>query len=199
MDIIPYALAFGLLAYYYTHRDQIHEKFWRWITKKSPYFLVATKVSLTHKGAQKYLNKALVRKVLDLEAKLAQTEERLHKYEEAIRAFQDMDKKKQEWEDSKIDEILSKDIILKPKGKVKVFNADYKFVGYLEYVAGSIDEAYAIVRSEDNTRKIFGPAPLNELFINSRSLGEQLKSGMIILAYDSQGNRITPSYVRVEA
>ena len=198
MDLLPVAIAIGLLAYYWTHRDQINDAFWRWITEKSPYFLVSTDVSLTHRGMRKYINEALAKKVLELESKIAQLEEQLHEYEEKARAFKDAEKAKNEWVANKIQEILNKNIIMKPPKEVRVFTADYKFVGYLEYVAGTFDEAYAIVRTPRNERKIFGPTRLDELFANERTLGEQIDRGVVFIAYDSQGNKVSPAYIRVE-
>jgi len=198
MDPIPWILAFGLLAYYLTHRAEVREKFWRWITEKSPYFLVATDVSLTSKGMRKYINQALAKKVLDLEAKIAQLEEQLHEYQSKLQAYAEAEQQKKEWLDKRIEKIVSENIILKPNKEVRVFNTDYKFVGYLECIAGHFDEAYAIVRTPTNERKIFGPAKLNELFINDKTLGEQIDQGMLILAYDSSGRKVSPAYISVE-
>jgi len=197
-DLIPWVLAFGLLAYYLTHKDEVREKFWKWITEKSPYFLVATDVSLTSKGMKKYINQALAKKVLELEAKVAQLEEKVHEYESKIQAYVEAEAQKKQWMEDRIKEITSENVLLRPNKEVKVFTTDYKFVGYLECIAGHFDEAYVIVRTPDNERKIYGPAKLQELFVNDKTLGEQIDQGMLVIAYDSSGRKVSPAYLRVE-
>ena len=86
MNYLPWILAFFILAYYIWNRTEVRDRFWRWITEKSPYFKVATDISLTSKGAQKYLNQALLEKYLALKAEYERLMERYSQLEGAIKA-----------------------------------------------------------------------------------------------------------------
>ena len=199
MEYLLAAAALALGYYYVTHEKEIRDRFWRWIESKSPYFKVATDVYLTEKGMKKYLPAALMSKYLQVKGQLENLTAKLQEIEQKIYASKTAEQAQSEWLSEELQEILSKPILLRPPKIVKVYDADYNFRGYLEYIAGDhFNEVYVVVRTPKNERQIFGPAPINEIIMNDRTLGEQIRSGILVLAYDSNGRKISPVFVRTE-
>jgi len=198
MDVVALLLLAGSIAYLWReHGAELKRRFWMWITAKSPYFKVATKMSLTSKALRKYTNEALIRKLMELEAQNRALESKLREIEEKMTAQKDFQKEIENQEKEKIDEVLQLQPILKPLDPIKVYDADGVLRGYLDSIRGTFSEAYILVRSSDNELLIFGPDELTNMLLNESSFTDQIRNGILMIAYDKYNKKVSPAYVRV--
>ena len=192
--VIGFAVIYLLAVYW----DEIRDRFWRWVTEKSPYFRVSREFSLTDQALKKYTSEALIRKTMELEAEVNRLQNTLKEIEEKMYKHKEFNKQQEEQVDEKIKEVLELPTLLAPVEPIKVIDVNGVFRGYLEAIKGTFSEAYIIVRTKDNERLIFGPDELTNLLWSEFSLNDQLKGRTLILAYDRYNNKVSPSYTRVE-
>ena len=198
MEAIAALILLGALAYFWTeYGKEFRKRFWMWITEKSPYYKVATNISLTSKALKKYTNEALIRKLMELEAQNRALESKLKEIESKITAQKEFKEEVENQENEKIKEVLNLDPILKPLDPIKVYDADGVFRGYLDSIRGTFSEAYILVRTKDNELLIFGPDELTNMLLNETSFADQIRNGILMIAYDRYNRKVSPAYVRV--
>lgn len=198
METIALILIIGAIYYFWKeYGDDIKKRFWMWITSKSPYFKVATNMSLTSKALRKYTNEALIRKLVELEAQNRALESQLREIQEKLAASKQFDEEVKQQQDEKISEIMKQEPILKPLEPIRVYDADGVFRGYLDSIRGTFSEAYILVRTKENELLIFGPDELQNLILNETSFADQIRNGILMIAYDRYNRKVSPAYVRV--
>lgn len=196
--MIGWIVILAVALYFYSkYQDQLRERFWKYMAEVNPYYKVATKMSLTSKALQKYTNPALIKKLMELESQVQALESQLADYQEKMQAHKDFQEEVENQESDKVKEILEQPPILVATVPIKVYDADGQYRGYLDSIRGSLSEAYLLVRTDNNELLIFGPSELQNLLLNADSLHEQVKSGVIMVAYDRYNNKVSPEYVRV--
>lgn len=198
MEALAWLIIFVVILYIYNnYGSAIKKAFWRWITEKSPYFKVSKKFSLTDKALRKYTSEALIRKVMELEAEVEKLRNTLKEIEEKATKQKEYKEEIDKQTSEEINNIMSTPTLIKPARPIRVYDADGVFRGYLDSIKGTFSEAYVLVRTEDNELLIFGPDDITNLILNETSLSEQLKSGILMIAYDRYNRKVSPEYVRV--
>jgi len=198
MEAIAWIILLGAIIYFWREYGKLLKKrFWMWITEKSPYYRVATNMSLTSKALAKYTNDALIRKMMELEAQNRALESQLRELQEKIYAQKQFDEEVEKQKNDKLAEIKDLPVILAPTTPIRVYDADGVFRGFLDSIRGSFSEAYLLIRTPDNELHIFGPDELTNMLLNETSFSEQIKSGVLMIAYDRYNKKVSPEYVRV--
>ena len=199
--LIAVLVIFGTFLYFWSqYGKEWRRRFWLWLAEINPYYKVAQQVSLTSSALRKYANEALIKKVMELEAQVRRLESQLSDIEQKATASKDFQEEVASQEMEKIKEVLSLPPILKPTSDdapIKVYDADGVFRGWLDSVRGTFSEAYILVRTPKNELLIFGPDELENLLLNEQTFTEQVRSGVLMIAYDRYNNKISPAYVRV--
>jgi len=199
--MIPILILIGVGAYFWSeYGKEWKRKFWLWLAERNPYYKVAKDVSLTSPAMKKYVKEAMIKKMMELEAQVRSLESTLSQIQDKMAASKKFDEEVKKQEDDKINEVLSIPALLKPTAEdapIKVYDADGVFRGYLDSVRGTFSEAYILVRTPDNKLLIFGPDALDNLLLNEQTFVDQVKSGVLMIAYDRYNNKVSPQYVRV--
>jgi hypothetical protein len=167
MDVIAVAILLGILLYFYgQYGEEWRRKFWLYMAEHNPYYKVAKDVSLTSSALRKYANDAMVKKLLELEAKVQKYQAQLSEIQQKMSAQKEASEVIDEQIDEKVKEVLKKEILLKPTVPIRVIDADGVVRGWLDSIRGTFSEAYILVRTPDNLLLIFGPDDLSSMILN---------------------------------